>query len=54
MCTISAKYFPTVGWVAVKNRDRNYVPEISFRKKESDGIEITYFWDDITQQSCAI
>lgn len=49
MCVIVAKYFPTIGWVAVKNRDRNYIPEISFKKKIKNGIEITYFWDDITQ-----
>jgi len=30
MCIIAAKYFKDVGWVGVKNRDRNYVPELSF------------------------
>lgn len=30
MCIIAAKYFPEQGWVGVKNRDRNYVPELSF------------------------
>lgn len=49
MCVIVAKYFPETGWVAVKNRDRNYIPEISFKKLESKGTEVTYFWDDITQ-----
>lgn len=49
MCVIIGKYFPGTGWVAVKNRDRNYIPEISFRKVESQGTEVTYFWDDITQ-----
>jgi len=49
MCIIIGKYFPGTGWVAVKNRDRNYIPEISFRKKKHDGSEILYFWDDITQ-----
>lgn len=32
MCIIVAKYFDKVGWVGVKNRDRNYVPEISFKR----------------------
>ena len=49
MCIIIGKYFDDFGWVGVKNRDRNYIPEISFRKHHHDGIEILYFWDDITQ-----
>ena len=49
MCTILAKKFPGIGWVGVKNRDRNYIPEISFRQKISDGVETLLFWDDITQ-----
>lgn len=49
MCIIIGKYFDNFGWVGVKNRDRNYVPEISFKKKHHNGIEILYFWDDITQ-----
>ncbi|MEN6304367.1 MAG: hypothetical protein ABFD96_16660, partial [Armatimonadia bacterium] len=49
MCIIIGKYFPGTGWVAVKNRDRNYIPEISFRKRHDGGTEILYFWDDITQ-----
>ena len=49
MCIVAGKYFPGTGWVAVKNRDRNYIPEISFRTFKSDGLEVTYFLDDITQ-----
>lgn len=49
MCVIVGKYFEKYGWVAVKNRDRNYIPEISFKKKIVNGTEILYFWDDITQ-----
>ena len=49
MCILIGKYFDNFGWVGVKNRDRNYIPEISFRKQHHDGIEILYFWDDITQ-----
>lgn len=49
MCIVIGKYFPGTGWVGFKNRDRNYIPEISFRKKVRDGVEILYFWDDITQ-----
>lgn len=49
MCVLIGKYFDNIGWVAIKNRDRNYVPEISFKKKIRDGVEILYFWDDVTQ-----
>ena len=49
MCIIVAKYFEDKGWVGVKNRDRNYVPEISFKQIKKDGVEIMLFWDDITQ-----
>lgn len=49
MCIVIGKYFEGTGWVGVKNRDRNYIPEISFKKKINEGLEILYFWDDITQ-----
>jgi len=49
MCIVIGKYFKDYGWVAVKNRDRNYIPEISFKKTYAKGVEILYFWDDITQ-----
>lgn len=49
MCILIGKWFPEWGWVAVKNRDRNYIPEISFKKVHHNGDEILYFWDDITQ-----
>jgi len=49
MCVIVAKYFEGTGWVGVKNRDRNYVPDLSFRKKQNKNTETLYFWDDITQ-----
>jgi hypothetical protein len=49
MCIVIGKYFKDRGWVAIKNRDRNYVPEIRFKKTVKNGVEILYFWDDITQ-----
>ena len=49
MCIVSAKYFKDVGWVGEKNRDRNYIPEISFKRQKKDGVEVMMFWDDITK-----
>lgn len=49
MCVVVAKYFDNLGWVGVKNRDRNYIPEISFKSLQTDGTEMMLFWDDITQ-----
>ena len=50
MCVVIAKYFEDTGWVAVKNRDRNYTPEISFnRVEDADGIERLLFEDDVTK-----
>ena len=49
MCIVLGKYFDDIGWVAVKNRDRNYIPEISFKKLQKNGTEILYFWDNVTQ-----
>lgn len=49
MCIVAAKYFNGIGWVAVKNRDRNYIPEISFKRTTANGVEIMLFWDDITK-----
>jgi hypothetical protein len=49
MCVVAAKYFEDKGWVGVKNRDRNYIPEISFKRITNNGTEIMLFWDDVTQ-----
>lgn len=49
MCVVAAKYFPESGWIGVKNRDRNYIPDISFKRLNRDGMETLLFWDDITQ-----
>jgi len=49
MCTVIGKYFNDHGWVAIKHRDRNYTPDVTFKKKSKNGIEVLYFWDNITQ-----
>lgn len=48
MCIVIGKYFPNYGWIAIKNRDRNYIPEISFKKVIQNNLEILYFYDHIT------
>lgn len=49
MCIVIGKYFDNHGWVAIKHRDRNYSPDVTFKKKFKNNIEILYFWDNITQ-----
>lgn len=49
MCIVIGKYFKRYGWVAFKNRDRNYIPEISFKTEIKENIEILRFVDNITQ-----
>lgn len=49
MCVIAAKYFPEVGWVAAKNRDRNYIPDLEFKREDSKGLERLLYRDKITQ-----
>ncbi len=48
MCVLVAKYFPNKGWVGCKNRDRNYIPKISFKFKNKNSLEKLLFHDDIT------
>lgn len=48
MCVIAAKYFDNVGWVGVKNRDRNYVPELSFELTDKSSIIRLLMHDDMT------
>lgn len=51
MCIVAAKYFPNIGWVGIKNRDRNYRPVIRIRKSTRGGIERLYIWDEKTKYS---
>jgi hypothetical protein len=48
MCVAVAKYFYDTGWVLVKNRDRNYIPIISFKFSKKDGLDRLIFLDDMT------
>lgn len=49
MCIIIAKYFQDIGWCAAKNRDRNYIPELSFKREDIEGKERLLYRDDVTQ-----
>jgi hypothetical protein len=48
MCVLIAKYFEGKGWVAVKNRDRNYVPDINFFRTNKNGLERLLLLDEVT------
>lgn len=49
MCIVIAKYFEGEGWVAAKNRDQDYVPQLSFRDKQYDTEEILVMYDNLTK-----
>lgn len=52
MCVVMAKYFDDYGWVAAKNRDRNYTPDIEFvRATGENGVERLLFKDKVTEYS---
>jgi len=48
MCIVVAKYFYDIGWVGVKNRDRNYIPEIEFKFSKVNGNDRLLFVDTMT------
>lgn len=48
MCIVAAKYFDNIGWVGVKNRDRNYVPDVSFLMLDKTTPKRLLFYDDMT------
>jgi hypothetical protein len=52
MCIIAAKYFKNKGWVLAKNRDQDYVSDLSFRDEKNDKVgEILVMYDhDIDYQ----
>jgi hypothetical protein len=49
MCVIAAKWFPEVGWVGIKQRDRNYTPKLSSESipTENNG-DMTLYVDEMT------
>ena len=49
MCVVALKHFADVGWVGVKNRDRNYKPVINIKQSFRRGIERLYLLDEKTK-----
>lgn len=49
MCIVAVKHFDDLGWVGVKNRDRNYKPTVHIKQSFRGGIERLYIWDEKTK-----
>lgn len=49
MCIVIGRYFPEIGWIGVKNRDRNYVPKLNFVRENLDNLERISYIDEMTQ-----
>jgi len=46
MCVIAAKYFKDTGWVLAKNRDQDYISNVSFHDIDDDKVgEILVMYD---------
>lgn len=52
MCVIVAKYFKETGWVVAKNRDQDYVSDVTFKDRKSArvGEVFTLYDNDIKYQ----
>jgi len=51
MCVLICKYFKNIGWVGVKNRDRGYIPTVTFRHLDKNDNEKLVLWDEDTNYS---
>jgi hypothetical protein len=51
MCVIACKYLTGIGWVGVKDRDRNYKPVISIIQDAREGVESIFIKDSVTKYS---
>ena len=49
MCVIAVKYFKDAGWVGAKNRDRNYLPNISIVQSNRRGLQRLFIDDELTR-----
>ena len=48
MCTIIGKFFPDIGWVGLKNRDRSYKTTTDLNRDEINGIQRVTLSDEET------
>jgi len=49
MCVIAAKWFPEIGWVGIKQRDRNYTPKLTSENIPGrNGGDVTLYVDEMT------
>lgn len=49
MCVVAVKYFDGLGWVGVKNRDRNYQAKIKIIQSNRTGTQRLYIDDELTR-----
>ena len=49
MCVIAIRFFKDIGWVGVKNRDRNYRPTVHIKQSFRNNVERLYIWDEKTK-----
>lgn len=49
MCVVAVKYFNDIGWVGVKNRDRNYDTKIKIVQSNRKGVQRLYIDDEFTR-----
>lgn len=49
MCVMAIKHFKDIGWVAGKNRDRSYKPDIKIKQSHRNGVERCLLWDENTK-----
>ena len=49
MCTIAVKKFKDVGFIGVKNRDRNYKPNVNIKQSFRNDNERILLWDETSK-----
>lgn len=49
MCVVAVKYFNDIGWVGVKNRDRNYDTKLKIVQSNRKGVQRLYIDDEFTR-----
>lgn len=49
MCVVAVKYFSNIGWVGVKNRDRNYDTKLKIVQSNRKNVQRLYIDDEYTR-----